>query len=204
MGIAIWLVPSGQDTLELKNVMRAGMGKSHLTSSYPTFDPHITVTSFPSSHNIPLSTIRAAVPESQGPIPIEFESIKIGDCFFRSVYITVKPDAALLAFQEHIQTALGLECKAPVSFPHLSLCYIDEEDARNGERTRFIRKLEDTGKVMKEIGAVGVRDTGNGHEEGWMWGFEASEIWVVACDGPIERWSILVKIPMIKSVVLEH
>lgn len=176
--------------------MHGGIGteKSHSATSYPKFDPHITIASFPSSRNIPLSTIRTAVPASQGPITVEFESIRIGDHFFRSVYLAVKPTVPLLTLYEHVHATLDLDYHPTVAFPHITLCYIDEEDARNGEREKFLRELERTGRVKREDGRVGVNV---GAERDWLWRFEALEVWIVDCDGPVNGWSVLAKIPLI-------
>lgn len=193
-------MPSGQDALKLKAIMRAGLGarKGHSATSYPKFDPHITIASFPSSNNIPLSTIRTAVPASQGPILVEFESIAMEDHFFRPVYLAVKPTAALFALREHVYATLGLEPRpaVTVAFPHISLCYIDKEDARHGEREKFLRELDGAGRIKREDGRVGVNDSGGGGEGDWLWGFEAAEVWIADCDGPISGWSVLAKIPL--------
>lgn len=183
--------------------MRAGPGaeRPHSATSYPKFAPHITIASFPSSNNIPLSTIHTAVPALQGPILVEFESIVIGDHFFRSVYLAVKPTAALFALREHVHATLGLESRSAVAFPHIALCYIDEEDARNGEREKFLRELEGAGRIKKEDGRVGVNDGGGGGEGDGLWGFEAAEVWIADCDGPVSGWSVLAKIPLAKEAI---
>lgn len=177
--------------------MRAGvpldLEQSQPSTSYPEFHPHITIASFPSSRNIPLSTIRKAVPESQGPITVEFESIAIGDNFFRSVYLAVKCTAPLLDLHEHAHAALGLEARPGLAFPHISLCYIDENDAQNGARKRFLGRLEDGGRIKREDGRMGLD---GGHESGWVWEFEATEVWIAQCDGPVSGWSVLAKIPL--------
>jgi 2',3'-cyclic-nucleotide 3'-phosphodiesterase len=171
--------------------MRTQTNRPHSASSYPKFDPHITLASFPSSKNIPLSTIRAAVLTSPAPVSVEFKSIEIGDHFFRSVYLAVKPTAALSALHEHIHAKLGLELRTP-AFPHISLCYIDEEDARNGERANFLQELDNSGRVRREEDSVGLNCA-----EDLLRGFEATEVWVTDCDGPVNEWSVLARIPLV-------
>ena len=75
------------------------------------------------------------------------------------------------------------------SFPHLSLCYIDDKDAAIGEREAFYKILKDGGKIRPggslDCGLV---------EEDWMDCFEANDIWVVQCEGPVSEWAILKKL----------
>ena len=89
---------------------------------------------------------------------------------------------------ERVHEALHAIPRTP-SFPHLSLCYIDDNDAAIGEREAFYKTLKDGGKIR----AGGGLDCGL-VEEDWMDCFEANEIWVVQCEGPVNEWTILRKL----------
>ena len=103
------------------------------TSSYPTFVPHVTLASIQETV-VSSEKLRAAIPENQPPVQVNFQAIAIGSHYFRSVYIEVVLSAELLELHRIVHDRLGLEPKTP-AFPHLSLCYVDE-DAEN-ERVRF-------------------------------------------------------------------
>lgn len=89
----------------------------------------------------------------------------------------------------HIHEALQAVPRTP-SFPHLSLCYIDDKDAAIGEREAFYETLK--GKI-KARGEGGIGLNCGLVEENWMNCFEANEIWVVRCEGPVHEWTILKK-----------
>jgi len=158
-------------------------------SSYPEFYPHITLASLPSSSGLSLSDMLSAIPPNQGSISVEFESIKIGSHYFRSAYVAIKHTPALRALHEHIRSKVGVVLCTP-AFPHLSLCYIDDEDAKNGERERFLEYLDAGGRIQRNGQGVSLR-YGERSEDDWIDGFEASEIWIVNCDGPVDQWTVL-------------
>ncbi|KAG6917937.1 hypothetical protein DXG01_000375 [Tephrocybe rancida] len=199
-GTSLWLVPNDEDAERLKTIMRARQSEHHnYPSSYPTFHPHVTLASFPSPSTPPTpETIRAAIEpvlQQSGSLAVKFQSVDIGDHFFRSVYIAVVPTPALLALHKDVHASLGIEPRTP-SFPHVSLCYIDDADARGGERERFLEELKKKGMTKTE-GETGVSlrcpDAEGG---GWFSEFGAKEVWVAECDGPVESWNILDKIPI--------
>ena len=66
---------------------------------------------------------------------------------------------------------------------------VDDNDAAIGEREAFYKTLKDGGKIR----AGGGLDCGL-VEEDWMDCFEANEIWVVQCEGPVNEWTILRKL----------
>ncbi|KAG5645079.1 hypothetical protein DXG03_007169 [Asterophora parasitica] len=170
-----------------------GQDPSSFPSSYPTFAPHITLASFPSSSAIPAKQIRAAIPKLDEEIQVDFKSVEIGDHFFRSVYIAIAPSPALWALHEQVHTNLGIEPRTP-AYPHLSLCYIDDADAALGEREKFY------GELLVRIKITGNARIGldcEGIKKDWMEGFQATEIWVADCDGPVEGWQILDKISVV-------
>lgn len=173
--------------------------RQHRSSSFPKFAPHITLASLPWISAPPLSIIRAAI--STNPIAVEFKSIEVGDHFFRSVYIAISPTPALSTLHEHIHTKLGIEPHTP-SFPHVSLSYIDDEDAQKGDREWFLWYLENAGKVDRENSElVRLNCSSESGAEDWMKGFHAAEIWVANCDGPVEGWSVLDRVPITRDIV---
>ena len=174
--------------------IRSGFNKALSESSYPKFNPHITLATFDVS-SVPLHTICSSIPTSQPSLTVDFKSIAIGSHYFRSVYLTIKPTHDLSTLHEHIHTTLGIEFRTP-SFPHISLCYIDDDDAKAGERENFLREMESSGKVLRD-GEDGVSlNCGEHGGEDWLAGFKAPEIWIVECEGPVEGWQILEKVPL--------
>ncbi|KAK0211077.1 2',3'-cyclic-nucleotide 3'-phosphodiesterase [Desarmillaria ectypa] len=194
MGIALWVVPPSACAAKLKCIMNVRPRPSATTassSSYPRFDPHITLLSLPADSSISVSILRDAISSIQLSLDITFKSIDIGTHFFRSVYITVQLTPELTEIHTHVHKKVGVEPRTP-KYPHVSLCYITDEDAQQGERRAFYQAIED--KIRKEGDIVSI-DCGKLAEE-WMSGFVANEIWIAECNGPIEDWRILDKIPL--------
>ncbi|PBK92918.1 LigT-like protein [Armillaria gallica] len=194
MGITLWIVPSSTCAAKLKHIMNVRPVPPTTTtssSSYPRFDPHITLLSLPVDSPTSISVLRDAIASIQLSLDIEFKSIDIGTHFFRSVYIAVQLTPALAEIHTHVHKKVGVEPKTP-KYPHMSLCYITDEDAQQGEREAFYRTIE--GKTRKEGEGVSL-DCGELTEE-WIGGFVASEIWIAECNGPIEDWTILDKVPL--------
>ncbi|TFK42480.1 2',3'-cyclic-nucleotide 3'-phosphodiesterase [Crucibulum laeve] len=193
MGVTLWIVPAEHDVQRLQAIMHLRAEEPHSNSSYPKFTPHITLALVPKDLNFELPTLRAAVPPSQERLAIDFESVEVGSTYFRSVYIAVKLSPELTTLHQHVHASLGVDPKTP-SFPHVSLCYIDDNE--EDERRRFQKTLQSEGRIREEFpGSVAV-NCGPNDEEDWMSGFEAAEIWVVNCEGPVEEWEILEKIPI--------
>lgn len=164
-------------------------------ASYPSFEPHITLLSLPADSSISLQELRASIPKST-PLKISFNSVNIGDHFFRSVYIAVKPTPELWSLHAHTHKALNQEPRTPL-FPHISLCYITDEDAALGERTSFYKALNDAGRIKSIEDGDGVAlNCSQGAGEDWMSTFETSEIWIAECNGPVESWKILDKVSL--------
>jgi len=194
MGIALWIVPNATDAQRLENIMNTGQlsstrTDSTLNGSYPKFHPHITLASLPLSVEKNLTDIEASIAASlKAPLTIKFSSVDIGSHYFRSVYIAIEPTSEIMNLHERIHEALQATPRTP-SFPHLSLCYIDDKDAAIGEREAFYKTLKNGGKIR----AGGGLNCGL-VEEDWMDCFEANEIWVVQCEGPVNEWAILRKL----------
>lgn len=190
----MWIVPNATDAQRLENIMNTGQLSSRTNStlsqgSYPRFHPHITLASLPLSVENNLTGIEASIATAlKRPLTVKFSSVEIGSHYFRSVYIAIEPTSEIMNLHERIHEALQAVPRTP-SFPHLSLCYIDDKDAATGEREAFYKILKDGGKIRDggglDCGLV---------EEDWMDRFEANEIWVVQCEGPVNEWAILRKL----------
>jgi 2'-5' RNA ligase len=170
--------------------MKSAPSQGLSSDSYPRFHPHITLASLPLSVENNLADIEASITTSlKAPLTVKFSSVEIGSHYFRSVYIAIEATSEIMNLHGLIHKALQAVPGTP-SFPHLSLCYIDDKDATVGEREVFYRTLKDGGKIR-----AGGLDCGL-VEEDWMECFEANKIWVVRCEGPVNEWVILKKFPI--------
>ncbi|KAF9535239.1 hypothetical protein CPB83DRAFT_841449 [Crepidotus variabilis] len=169
--------------------MKTKTGSGLSSSSYPKFYPHITLASL--AH---LQGLTEAIPQYETPIVCSFKSIDIGDVYYRSVYVSIVPDNSILYLHKRVHENLRIEPRTP-SFPHMSLVYIDDEDAAKGERQRYYELLKDAGKF--EVVGEAVKLCGQGLED-LIDGFEARQIWAVDCNGPVEGWQIIAKYSLLK------
>ncbi|KAF8163409.1 2',3'-cyclic-nucleotide 3'-phosphodiesterase [Crassisporium funariophilum] len=162
--------------------------------SFPKIYPHITLASLPLSAANDLDAIRASIPTLENPLSLKFASVEIGSHYYRSVYVAIRLTREVANLHMRVHDSLKLEPQTP-AFPHLSLCYVDEADAAKGERRAY---YDDLAQDAVRFGEDCVRlNCGSGGGEDWMDGFEAQEIWVVQCEGPVEDWPILQKIPLV-------
>ena len=172
--------PSGSDVAE---------------TSYPSFDPHITLLSLPSDSKLTVAELRSAV-EVINQLDIAFKSVTIGDHFFRSVFVSISPTPTLCDLHARVHQRLNQQPRTPM-FPHLSLCYITEEDAEKGERINFYDSLSRNGRVKITPGGVSLNcSSGDGDAEDWVSGFRANEIWIAECNGPVNTWTVLDKVKL--------
>ncbi|EPQ57976.1 LigT-like protein [Gloeophyllum trabeum ATCC 11539] len=155
-------------------------------SSYPRFDPHITLSAFPAMTDI--SLIRNAIPANQARIPVTFKSVDVGPTYFRSVYAACRPSAQLLELHKAIHERIKMEPNTP-SFPHMSMFYIDDSEPE--ERTRIRDELVSQGKIRPLDGDAVELDCGEGDV---LRGFEGGEIWIAKCEGPVSEWQVLERI----------
>lgn len=172
------------------------------SASYPKFNPHITLVSqLPAAVENDPGILQSVIPQQDVPLKCRFASIDVGDAYFRSVLVAIKPSVQLLELHQKVHENLQIERKTPL-FPHLSLVYITDEDAARGERMKYYDLLTSgrrfrgnlSGDVTGEEG-VSLR-YGPGEEEGWMDSFDATEVWAVKCDGPVESWEVKAKYPL--------
>ncbi len=114
--------------------VRPDVAHAPLTArSYPKFHPHITLASLPLAMETELDSIEKAIPKIEAPLMCQFAAVETGSHYYRSVYTKIKLSAQMISLHRHVHEALDLEPRTP-AFPHLSLCYIDDADAANGER----------------------------------------------------------------------
>lgn len=116
----------------------------------------------------------------------------LGKVFFRSVYIAIRLTEDLAELHGKIHEKMGVEAKTPC-FPHVSLCYVSDEDAVGGERSRYGERLWKESEMIEEFGE---EEAVKLNLNGWKDGFVGSEIWVVRCEGPIEGWEPVEKIKL--------
>ncbi|KAJ7087737.1 2',3'-cyclic-nucleotide 3'-phosphodiesterase, partial [Mycena epipterygia] len=193
-GLTLWLVPSASDSARLKNIMDTRpKSQSNSEASYPQFQPHITLASFPDPAPS-LAAILSSISQAQPALPVTFDAVEVGDHFFRSVYLAVHPTPALLDLHRHVHAKLEIPPKTP-KYPHISLCYISDEDAASGERAKYFQELQDSGKIRENGNSISL-NCGGLSEEDWFSGFESPEIWVTRCEGPVETWTVEQKIAL--------
>ncbi|KAF8965229.1 2',3'-cyclic-nucleotide 3'-phosphodiesterase [Flammula alnicola] len=200
MGLSIWIVPDkDSDKIETVMKIRQNSYKSSLTKeSYPKFHPHITLASLPLSMENALDTIGASIPKLGTPLRCSFASVDIGSHYYRSVYVAIKLTSELISLHKHVHEVLDVEPRTP-AFPHMSLCYIDDDDAAKGERNVYYEALKDGGKLWIEGEGSGdpavSLNCGSPGKDDWIGHFDAHEVWAVRCEGPVEGWAVLRKLP---------
>ncbi|EKM82587.1 hypothetical protein AGABI1DRAFT_68346 [Agaricus bisporus var. burnettii JB137-S8] len=167
--------------------------RPYSADTYPRFEPHITLAAIKSDTPISLSTIRESIPTAQRAFPVKLESVNIGDHYFRSVYASIKSDESLLDLHKTLHENLDKVPKTP-KYPHMSLVYVSDEDAVEGEREKYYEELKERQLIAAaSSGGVQLRVS---PEKEWIGGFLAAEIWVMRCVGPVESWEVLDKIAL--------
>ncbi|KAF9454593.1 hypothetical protein P691DRAFT_717100 [Macrolepiota fuliginosa MF-IS2] len=174
-------------------------GKLHLPTTYPAFEPHITLASVQSDTPIPLSTIRESISATQRVFQANFKSVDVGDHYFRSVYVAVHPDETLVNLHRTVHEKLGVDPRTP-KYPHMSLVYVSDEDAASGERERYYEELKERTlmQTKSQESEEGVELRTSADKE-WIGGFGVAEIWVMECIGPVEAWVVLDKIRLLSD-----
>jgi 2',3'-cyclic-nucleotide 3'-phosphodiesterase len=151
-------------------------------TSYPRFEPHITLGSSPD-----LDLLRAAARTKHAPVPVRFKSVDVGPVYFRSIIVTIHPDDGINTLERNIRATLG-KSEPPASYPHMSLFYIDDAEADEQIRVRkVVEERVRVRKVMEEDGIIRPNDQGvvlrcspEGGEDD-IDGFVGGEIWIVKC-----------------------
>jgi 2',3'-cyclic-nucleotide 3'-phosphodiesterase len=186
--ISLWLVPPPPTRAALKRIMHARpeQAQAQSPSSYPCFEPHITLGSAQT-----LADARKGVPAQRAPVRVRFRDVVAGPVYFRSVFVAVVRDEPMLALEAAVRAGLG-NAHPPPSFPHQSFAYIDDADA--AERPRLVDEYTQKGIFRMQDGRESwVLDCGEGD---LVDGYVADAIWIVECDGPVEGWKVLEEIPL--------
>ncbi|KAJ7074160.1 RNA ligase/cyclic nucleotide phosphodiesterase [Mycena amicta] len=158
--------------------------------SYPHFIPHITLAALPNDPEPTLEQIQAAIPALPRSLDVSFDRVEVGDHYFRSVYLVVQPTPDLIALHQHVHKALGITNPRTPKFPHLSLCYISDNDAAAGERTRYYDA------ISERIRHVGDGISLNTEGEDWLSLLSSLAICIARCDGPVDTWTVEKRIPI--------
>ncbi|KAL4246112.1 hypothetical protein ABKN59_003285 [Abortiporus biennis] len=193
MGTSLWLVPPPDKANLLSHtIMSLKTPGAQSPSSYPHFDPHITLATVPSS--TPIANLRASIPHHQKPIPIRFKSLEVGSKYFMSVYVAIHHSPELVTLRENLQETLGNQAVPPLA--HVSLFYIDDSDA--DERQKMADKLAEEGRVIVHDDESVTLDLteGDKRNQELLTGFEGGEIWIAVCDGPVPTWKVAEKIKL--------
>lgn len=179
----------------IETTMRIKPQKTTSPSSFPSFQPHITLATSPDA-----DALRAALPRDQRAIPVRFQSLAVGEKYFMSVFVVVhsRPRSALETLRDHLRASLGSSTVPPLA--HMSLYYIDEDD--RAEREITARRLRSQERVLEGGGAGEERFAKlacfNEEIEGEVIdGFTGEEIWLVNCDGPVPGWEVLDRFPLV-------
>lgn len=183
--------------------------------SFPHFVPHITLSSLrptaSETREWAMRTLHEAIPLGQCPVPVYFERIAAGDDYFHSIFVAIAPSPELVSLLAALVAPRQAPARTPYSpgFLHFSLYYIADEEAhlrvrllQELERDNVVRHTVDGLGVVLECGAgAGEDSTGSdpGMVDGALTGFTGTQIWTVACEGPVERWVILDKILLANS-----
>jgi len=165
------------------------------SKSYPAFQPHVTLVGSVPSSPLPSSTIQNVLSVTRSPVDLKFKQVEMGDHYFRSVYLAMHLTDDLVDLHGRMHLNLGIHPQTP-KFPHLSLAYITDEDAGNGEREKYYERLQICVPGLARLGEDGSIEINIGQdEEHWISEFPCGEAWVVECNGPVEGWTVLEKIP---------
>ncbi|EMD39050.1 hypothetical protein CERSUDRAFT_112745 [Gelatoporia subvermispora B] len=188
MGLSLWLVPSAEQLSKLKDFMQYRSPDAHSSSSFPAYDPHLTLASIPSSMSV--SDLLDAIPHDQTIVPIRFKSVDFGEKYFMSVYVAVHHTPELESLRTHLRERL--RSQAVPTIPHMSLYYIDDSDREEREKT--VHALWQKGWVVAHDGGVSLNWAGESSNV--LAGFDGAEIWAVRCEGPVHEWQVVSKISL--------
>ena len=178
-----------------------------MPNSYPNFHPHITLATVPST--MPVEELVAAIPPRQPQVRADFSDVVVSDVYFRSVLAVIVSSPETLALHTKIHESLKIRNPRSPMFPHMSIYYIDDEEAE--ERARVLRELKDNGTVVRIKDGVQIHTSGGpagiptGSETrplphgDALQGFDGVEIWAVLCDGPVESWTVLEKVELVRG-----
>ena len=203
LGLSLWIVPPPPIRNLLKHLMDNPPHPSLTDPPLPKFEPHITLATVPST--TPIAILRDSIPNNTKRLKISFTSAEAHDVYFRSSIVrcerTSELSHLLAAVKDSIERSTSesedaVTVKAP-DFPHLSLFYIDDD--RAALRAPALQKLFDGGKLVKFDDGLGI-DVGDESPE-LLRSFDADEIVIALCDGPVEGWVVLDRIKLARQVL---
>lgn len=164
-GYALWLKPENEVYDVLENII------SRLAQTYdaPYFEPHITVAG---SIPLPADTIVEMMQQVRlqcEPMTLHLTDTGIEDSYFRSLYVHIAPNDALLALRERCLAELRLEHKPYI--PHVSLLYkmLDESEKKN--------ILEQVGSRFDLV-------------------FSPSSLYLMQTEGPVGQWKEVARVSL--------
>jgi 2',3'-cyclic-nucleotide 3'-phosphodiesterase len=167
-------------------------------SSFPRFEPHITLATVPSSTSV--DDLRTAIPIDQSPVPAIFKSVEVGDKYFMSVYVTVHHSGELNALRETLKNNLGERAVPPIA--HISLFYIDNSEPE--ERAKVADQLRNHGRIVEQgedriALDCAERISVDSPARELIDNFDGCEIWIALCDGPVDTWEVKERIRLHKA-----
>lgn len=190
--MSLWLVPPRDVAAKLRTIMDMKTPTAKSPSSFPHFEPHITLCTVPSSTDV--AELCAAIPKDQPVVPVDFKAVKVGQQYFMSVYVTVHDRGELATLREALKDELGEGSCPPVA--HVSLFYIDDSEPE--ERAKMADRLRGEERIV--LGSDGVAldcsPDAPSRERVLLSAFDGAEIWVAVCDGPVPTWVIKDRIPL--------
>ncbi|GAA5963404.1 hypothetical protein JCM3765_003058 [Sporobolomyces pararoseus] len=213
--VALWLVAPQHSQTEsnLSNLI------NELSEEFstPKFHPHVTLlTKLPLSNSLvsqvskTLSTWKKEqeqVPPFEQQLELEFENLgtKAKDFnYFQYLFIEIKLDSKLASLRKLVREELLLESSSTKNavedddyFPHLSLMYGTDSERRIAkEIIETLEKKTDGGETESKLAEEG---GGGGRRKYFVKGldrFRVGEVWCVRCEGAVEDWEVLGKIPL--------
>lgn len=185
------------------------LSEEHTT---PKFHPHVTLlTKLPLSPSLisdvskTLSTWKKRDHQKesvQAPFELEFENLgtKAKDSnYFQYLFVKIRLSSQLTSLRKLVREELIPEEFRRGDddyFPHLSLMYGTDsiQDGRIAEE--IIEKLENQTGRRKDFEG-GQEGEGRKYEvSGGVEKFEVGQVWCVRCEGKVEDWEVLEKIPL--------
>jgi 2'-5' RNA ligase len=171
---------------------------SYSSRSYPRFAPHITLATFALS-SATLPPLNALIPANAHPVPVFFESVNIGNTYLGAFSVRVAKSPELMSLHDGVLNGIaanGIEARSR-SFPHMSLFYVDEEEARQ-QLTDELFKTERV-TTVSQGGTTSVLLRPDPRATGLLplEGFNGTQVWLVDCNSKnVEAWEVKEKISL--------
>ncbi len=163
---ALWLKPES----EVYDILKRIIDRLAADFGAPVFEPHITLAS---GIRMPVDEMVGrleSVAKSADPMTLYLGDTDFRDSFYRSLFVRIAPNDALLALRERSLREFRLDHEPYL--PHISLMY----------------KEIDSGKKMQIIERVGKR---------FDLVFIPDKIHLVRVSGPAETWHELLHVPLV-------